>query len=157
MTDTDNEFNSALEIILHKIADDPTRLNQLSHDILRKVILCVGKLDLHQKVTINGTSCKLGKLITAMEDQHMVNVFACDQCGFVEISDRSHQISVCRRRECDQIVCVSCSHACLCSTDCASRICNGCWPKSSHGYCSPCDDYEDTDCMYCYKLQSSYD
>jgi hypothetical protein len=140
-------WTDALAVVLNGIADEPTRLNNLPHDILRKLIICVGTLDINQTVEINDKTYKLKRIIEAL-NRYDGNSTNCEQCGLLEIhTGPSNMINICYFG-CNDMVCKDCSHACMCDK-CTNVICNICWPKSSKGYCRPCDEYEDTECLYC--------
>lgn len=59
----DPEFEAALAIVMRKIANKPTLLNHLSHDILRKLILYVGNL---HTININNIDYPVDKLKVAL-------------------------------------------------------------------------------------------
>lgn len=140
---SDPEFDSALAIVLSKISDDPTLLNSLPHDILRKLIMHVGTLDINQTVEINGEAYKLKSIIEALNrpcatSRNRVDFSSCSHCDYIEAWSLSRdRVCYCGCGDCDNMVCENCI--------------------SSNGYCPSCERYEDTDCLYCIEQEREMD
>lgn len=129
---TDPMFDIALKIVLDKIADNPTRLNQLSHDVLRKLILCVGELDKY--VVVHNQRCLVSEVIKALNRVCAVDsnigpsLQKCSQCEFVEIyTDYYDDLSYCENSAsgCMQIICPECYNK-------NDGCCNECYALLSH-------------------------
>jgi hypothetical protein len=161
---SDPEFDRALAIVLSKISDDPTLLNQLPHDILRKLIIHVGMLDINQIVEINSNAYKLKSIIDALNrpcatSRNLVEFSKCSKCDYVEAcveDDNIVEFSKCSH--CDYVEAWTESreriHHCSCG-DCNNLVCNGC--ISFNGYCPLCEVYGDEDCLYCIEKEREMD
>ena len=111
---SDPQFAAALQIVLNKISDEPTILNRLSHDILRKIILTVGNLG--ESVPISGQRCKVSELLKALDKavddpEETIGIFKCSQCEHIEIwADVPAGMFGCENSsECGRVICRDCA------------------------------------------------
>lgn len=114
----DPELDTAINIILRKIADDPSNLNKLSHDILRKIISYVGDLSERRAITVNGIDYPLDKLQAALTAATAyrphgrwlapgMRLLVCNYCKRVQcaVYGENQQLHQCMCKDCPNMIC----------------------------------------------------
>jgi hypothetical protein len=115
-------FDDALKVVCDTIGDAPATINQLPHDILRKLILCMGELDMHRLVKVQGCDVHLCDLLDELNHAHKrmyepVYVDTCVYCKVIRVlPDNLLRYSRCREENCNNRMCGSCAngHSCIC-------------------------------------------
>jgi hypothetical protein len=87
-------FQAALNVVLREISNEPTILNQLPHDILRKLILYVGDLPRKQDIMVKGHRMLVTEVEKALNndtftypegDKYDVKIAKCSYCDKVHL------------------------------------------------------------------------
>lgn len=147
----DPEFDAALAIVLRKIADEPTRLNQLSHDVLRKLILVVGNLQNARVINVHGVEYSVNRLEEAlridtkasfdeMSDRSDIRISKCNYCERVHVWSgyEAWRLEHCMCKNCPNLLCTKHSY-----TDCPvgkdTYMCKTCIPYDLDTYPRKCD------------------
>ena len=146
----DPEFDVALAIVLRKIADDPTRLNKLSHDILRKIILMVGNLQNVRTITVHGVEYSVNRLEEALRidtrsssdtvSKNDLQMSKCSSCERVHVWSgyEAWRLDQCMCEGCPNLICPKYANA-----DCPgwedTCMCKTCIPCDLNTYPRKCD------------------
>lgn len=129
-------FQAALNVLLREISNEPTRLNTLSHDVLRKIILYVGDLPRKHDMIVNGQRmliCEVEKALNShtCKDSILysdIKMSKCSYCDLVYIwSGRTEDSDVCY---------------CSCYPKCKNTLCN----TMDVRMCPGAEEYACTEC-----------
>jgi hypothetical protein len=121
-----SSFDEALKVVINAIGDEPSLLNTLPHDILRKLIFHVGEL-VDQTAYVKGKTYKIRKIIEALnrnatEEVKNVELYKCDLCDYIEASPSDQtfdRIEYCSHVKCYRVVCPECGDVTGCCTECS--------------------------------------